>query len=191
MSRIAIVLMCLMLLSCGNKEEDQLPVTEIHHIQELGTLATTEYTFGKIVQLNDDKDWYRFGDRKILLSVKAKVKAGVDLTRMNDRDVEVSDDGKTVKLMLPAPEIVAFDMNPNDIKTEMTDVNGFRFEFTQDEKMKVLQLGEKSIRTEMMESNILSDAKKNARVFLKDFYQDMGYENVIIDFKPSEESGKK
>lgn len=191
MSRITIVLMCLMLFSCGNKGEDQLPVTEIHHIQELGTLATTEYTFGKIVQLNDDKDWYRFGDRKILLSVKAKVKAGVDLTRMNDRDVEVSDDGKTVKLMLPAPEIVAFDMNPNDIKTEMTDVNGFRFEFTQDEKMKVLQLGEKSIRTEMMESNILSDAKKNARVFLKDFYQDMGYENVIIDFKPSEESGKK
>lgn len=191
MSRITIVLMCLMLFSCGNKGEDKLPVTEIHHIQELGTLATTEYTFGKIVQLNDDKDWYRFGDRKILLSVKAKVKAGVDLTRMNDRDVEVSDDGKTVKLMLPAPEIVAFDMNPNDIKTEMTDVNGFRFEFTQDEKMKVLQLGEKSIRTEMMESNILSDAKKNARVFLKDFYQDMGYENVIIDFKPSEESGKK
>lgn len=167
-----------------------MPETKLYNIQDLGTLATTEYTFGKVVQLNDDKDWYRLGDRKILISVKAKAKAGVDLTRMDEKDVEEID-GKTVKLTLPAPEIVSFDMNPNDINTAMTDVNGFRFEFSQEEKIKVLQLGEQSIRQEMMESNILSDAKKNARVFLNDFYKDLGYENVIIEFKPSEESGRK
>ncbi len=189
MNKFLILLSCVVLFSCKEKEE-KLPEVEIHHIQELGTLATTEYTFGKIVQLNDDKDWYRWGDRKILISVKAKAKAGVDLTKMNDKDVEVSEDKKTIKLTLPAAEIVSFEMNPNEIKTEMTDVNGLRFDFSQEEKMKVLQLGEKSIRTEMMESNILSEARKNARVFLKDFYHDMGYETVIIDFK-QEESGKK
>lgn len=167
-----------------------MPEKELYHIQELGTLATTEYTFGKIVQLNDNKDWYRLGDRKILLSVKAKVKAGVDLTKMENQDI-IEVDEKTVKLVLPAPEIVSFDMNPNDIRTEMTDINGFRFEFSQDEKVKILQLGEKSIREEMTDSNILSEAKKNARVFLTDFYKDLGYENVIIEFKPSEEVEKK
>ncbi len=191
MNKLVIILTCLIWFSCGKKAGEELPVTDIHHIQDLGTLATTEYTFGKIVHLNDDKDWYRFGDRKILIRVKAKAKAGIDLTKMNDKDVEVTDEGKTVKLLLPAPEIISFEMNPNDIRTEMTDVNGFRFEFSQEEKMKVLQLGEKSIREEMKESNILTDAKRNARVFLKDFYQDMGYEHVIIDFKPSEESGRK
>lgn len=190
MKHFLVLLSCIFLFACKSKEEE-LPVVDIHHIQELGTLATTEYTFGKIVQLNDDKDWYRWGDRKILISVRARAKAGVDLTKMNEQDIEVSEDKKTVKLTLPPAEIVSFDMNPNEINTEMTDVNGFRTDFSQEEKMKVLQLGEKSIRREMMESNILSDAKKNARVFLKDLYQDMGYETVIIDFKPSEESGKK
>lgn len=188
MHKFLIIFTCLSLLSC--KEDKQLPEKELHQIQELGTLSTTEYTFGKIVQLNDDKDWYRLGDRKILISVKAKVKAGIDLTKMDEQDI-VEVDEKTVKLILPAPEIVSFDMNPNDIKTEMTDINGFRFEFSQDEKVKILQLGEESIREEMMESNILSDAKKNARVFLSDFYKDLGYEKVMIEFKPSEEVEKK
>lgn len=190
MNKILIIFGCLILSACGRQKKDELPQTEIHHIQSLGTLATTEYTFGKIIQLNDNKDWYKLGDRKILISTKAKVKAGVDLTKMEDNDVLVKDD-KTIHLTLPAPEIVSFDMNPNDIRTEMTDVNGLRLEFSQEEKIKVLQLGEKRIREEMMESNILSDAKKNARIFLTDFYKDLGYENVVIEFKPSEESGKK
>lgn len=189
MNKFLIILSCLFLLSCKEGEK-KLPETELHHIQMLGTLATTEYTFGKIIQLNDNKDWYRFGDRKILISTKAKVKAGVDLTKMDDKDVVIIDD-KTIQLTLPAPEIVSFDMNSNDIKTEMTDINGLRFEFSQEEKVKVLKMGEESIRREMMDSNILSEARKNARIFLTDFYKDLGYENVIIEFKPSEESGRK
>lgn len=178
-----IISICLLFFSC--KEEKKLPETDVYQIRELGTLATTEYTYGKILQLNDDKEWYKIGDRKILISVKAKAKAGIDLTKMNDKDIVEKDD-KTIQLILPAPEVISFDMSPSDIRTEMTDINGLRMEFSQEEKVKILQMGEQSIRREMMESNILQDAQKNARVFLTDFYKDMGYENVIIDFKPSE-----
>ncbi len=171
----------LLLISCKEKSEE-LPKTEIYNIQDLGTLATTEYTFGKIIYLNDSKDWYRFGDRKILISVKAKVKAGVDLTKVNKDDIVISEDNTKISLKLPAPEIVSFDMNPNDIKTEMKDVNGFRFEFTQQEKVKILQLGEENIKREMLQSSILNDAKKNTRIFLIDFYKDMGYQEVDVEF---------
>lgn len=188
MKKILIIATVLFFFSCS--EKTQSPVQKVHDIKELGTLATTEYTYGKILQLNDNKEWYKIGDRKILISVRAKVKAGVDLTKMNEQDVVEKDD-QTIQLTLPAPEIVSFDMNPNDIRTEMQDINGFRANFSQDEKVKILQLGETSIREELKESNILSDARKNARVFLTDFYKDMGYETVIIDFKPSEERGTK
>lgn len=187
MNKLLIILSVLLLFSCS--EEEQPPAEKVYDIRELGTLATTEYTYGKILQLNDDKEWYKLGDRKILISVKAKAKAGVDLTKMTEQDIVEKDD-KTIQLTLPAPEIVSFDMNPNDIRTEMQDVNGLRTNFSQEEKVKIMQLGEESIRTEMKESNILSDARKNARVFLTDFYKDMGYEQVIIEFKPSED-GKK
>lgn len=182
------LLIALVFFSCNNKEEEK-PV-EVYHIQDLGTLATTEYTYGKILQLNDDQDWYRIGDRKILISVKAKAKAGIDLTKMTDKDITEKNEN-TIELKLPSPEIISFDMDPSDVRTEMTDINGFRMDFTQEEKMKILKLGEVSIRKEMGESNILNEAKKNARIFLSDFYKDLGYENVIIDFKPSEQSSEK
>ena len=164
-------------------EEKELPVADVYQIHNLGTLATTEYTFGKILQLNDNKEWYKLGDRKILISVRAKVKAGVDLQKIKPEDVVVSDE-TTITLRLPAAEIVSFEMNPSEIRTEMSDVNGFRMEFSQTEKIKILKMGEESIRHDMMESNIIKDAEKNARVFLIDFYKELGFETVNIEFKP-------
>lgn len=178
-SRLILVLM-IFIAACS--EEKELPVADVYQIQNLGTLATTEYTYGKILQLNDNKEWYKLGDRKILISVRAKVKAGVDLQKMKPEDVEVTDE-TTLILRLPAAQIVSFEMNPSEIKTEMSDVNGFRMEFSQTEKLKILKMGETSIRQDMMESNIIKDAEKNARVFLTDFYKELGFQTVIVEFK--------
>lgn len=179
---LQLTIFTLLFFACGKQKEQKLPETTIYAIQDLGLLATTEYTFGKVLFLDDNKDWYRWGDRKILISVKAKVKAGVDLSKMNASDITIESD-KKIKLLLPAPEVVSFNMDPNDIKTEMKDINGLRFDFSQEEKMRVQKMGEDAIQREMRESTILTDARKNARVFLTDFYKELGFEEVIIDFR--------
>lgn len=184
MKKSLFFLLILVLFACKTKEE-VVPETEVFHLQDLGTLGTVEYTFGKIVELNDNKDWYRIGDRKILMSVRAKVKAGVDLQKLKDDDIVFNDAQRSVEILLPPAEIISFEMHPNDIKTEMTDVTGFRFEFTQEDKLKVLKLGEEAIQKEMTESQIFQDAEKNTRVFIEDFYRELGYETVIVNFKPS------
>ncbi|MES2799393.1 MAG: DUF4230 domain-containing protein [Bacteroidota bacterium] len=178
-----ISLFALTLASCsqGISEEEKV---DIYQIQTAGTLSTTEYVFGKIVQL-DDKVWYKFGDRKILISVKAKVKAGIDLSKISSDDIEV--EGNKITVHLPFPEIVSFDMDPNFIRTKMEDVSGLREGFTQEEKLKILQLGEQSIRKEMMSSQILHDAKKNASVFVRNFYHDLGFNSVEIKFNDNED----
>jgi len=165
-----------LLASCG--EDKKIEEKEIFEVKNIGMLSTTEYTVGKVVKLSDNKEWYKWGDRKILMSCKAKIKAGVNMNEILDKDIKA--EGKRIEITLPPPQIVSFEMDPDLIRTEMVDVNGFRANFTQEEKNRVMQLGEKAIREDLKKLNILNDAEKNAKAFLTDFYKELGFEEVII-----------
>ena len=175
------VIACL-LVSCGDGPE--VHETEIYQIRSIGTLSTTEYTLGKILHWDDEGEWYKFGDRKILLSCKATVKAGVNLNSIKESDIQV--EGKKITIQLPPPEIVSFEMDPDLVRTEMTDVNGFRSNFSQVEKSKVLQKGEESIRKDLQKLNILDEAEQNAKIFIVDFYKNLGFEQVIVHETPKD-----
>jgi hypothetical protein len=177
-----LTLLVLFLVSCGDGKE--VHETEIYQIRAIGTLSTTEYTLGKIIHWNDEGEWYKFGDRKILLSCKATVKAGVNLNAIKESDIQV--EGKKITIQLPPPEIVSFEMDPDLIRTEMTDVNGFRSDFSQVDKSKVLQKGEESIRKDLKKLHILDEAEQNAKIFIVDFYKNLGFEQVIVHETPKD-----
>jgi len=169
----------IVLTRCGT---DDAPVKdeEIYEIRSIGMLSTSEYTVGKIIKLDDKGTWtnWKWGDRKILMSCKAKIKAGVNLNNVKDSDIKVN--GKRIEIQLPPPEIISFEMNPDQIKTEMIEISGLRTNFSQQEKNTILQLGEKAIKKDMQHLEILNDAEKNAIVFLTDFYKTLGFEEIII-----------
>jgi Protein of unknown function (DUF4230) len=184
MKRSLIILSCgiitsLLLFACGDSEAQK--EREIFEVREVGMLSTTEYTLSKIVKWNDEGEWYKWGDRRILFSVRARVKAGVDLSKIGKDDIK--DEGTKITIQLPKAQIVSFDMDPDDIKTELEDVNGFRAGFSQKDKNAVLKKGEESIRKDLELLNILKDAQRNAEVFLVDFYKNQGFEEVIIQTK--------
>jgi hypothetical protein len=177
-----LILLVLVFASCGDGKE--VHETEIYQIRAIGTLSTVEYTLGKVVQWNDEGEWYKYGDRKILLSCKARVKAGVNLNSIKESDIAV--DGKKITIQLPPPEIVSFEMDPDLIRTEMVNVNGFRSDFSQMDKSKVLKKGEESIRKDLQKLNILNEAEQNAKTFIVDFYKNLGYEQVIVNETPKD-----
>lgn len=177
-NRIFYSLFFLLLLTACGTDDSPAKESEVFEVRSIGTLSTSEYTVGKIIKLDDKGDWWKWGDRKILISCKAKIKAGVNLNKIKDSDILV--DGKRIEIQLPEPEIISFEMDPDQIRTEMTDVNGFRSDFSQADKNKILQLGEKAIRTDLRQLSILSDAEANAIAFLKDFYKTLGFEEIII-----------
>lgn len=181
-----ISILFLLISSCG-EDPKELPVPNIHEVKDIGILSTSEYTVGKVIRLNDPpEEWYKYGERKILISCKAKIKAGVDLSKLKEGDIKVS--GKTIEITLPPAEITSFTMDPKDIHTEMESVTGFRSGFTQKDKNDFLRQGEASIREDIMETNILENAERDARKFLKDFYSEMGFEEIIIKHTPYEKS---
>lgn len=188
LKRVLFFLVLIFLFTRCGSDEKELPKPDVYEIRDIGVLSTTEYTIGKIVKLNDPpEEWYKYGERKILISCKAKVKAGVDLSKLKDGDIVVS--GNTVEITLPPAEITTFTMDPKMVRTEMESITGFRDRFTQKDKNNFLRQGEKAIREDLKGTNILKDAERDARKYLKEFYKRMGFEEVIVKHKQNEENG--
>lgn len=175
-------------IAVGCSDDKKIPQTDVYEIKNIGILSTSEYTIGKIVKLDDNKEWYKLGDRKILISVKAKVKAGVNLMEIKKSDIHIN--GDKIEIILPPVQITSFNMDPSTVHTEMEDVNGFRMSFTQEEKIKILRLGEKSIRDNLKEIGIYKDAEKNAIAFTQDFYKQLGYSEVNVTLSKSSSNEK-
>ncbi|MCE3295215.1 MAG: hypothetical protein K0R65_929 [Crocinitomicaceae bacterium] len=180
MRYIFYILTFFFLVSCSDEAAGSEKV-DVFEIRNIGLLATSEFTIGKIIELKDEGEWYKFGDRNILISCKAKVKAGIDLSQIRDQDITVR--RNSIKIVLPYPTILSFDMDPNQVKTEVQDINGLRSQFTQEEKNEILAQGEKSIRRNLGETSIISHAKNNAEVFIENFYKELGYKDVDIEFR--------
>lgn len=181
-------LICLLLFagiisSCGD-ETKVPPKADVYEIKNIGLLSTSEYTIGKLVKLSDPPEWYKLGDRKLLMSCKAKIKAGVDLKKLEEGDIVVS--GNTITILLPPAEITSFTMDPKMTHTEMESVSGLRQDFTQNEKNDFMRQAEVAIRRDMKETKILKDAEDNAATFIKDYYRQLGFEEVIVEHKKEE-----
>ena len=76
----------------------------------------------------------------------------IDLSQIKDKDILVEGE-KRIQINLPPPQIISFHMNPNQVKTEMVEVNGFRTKFSQLDKSLVLKKGEQSIRKDIEKSD--------------------------------------
>lgn len=147
----------------------------------MGELATVDYSVSKILKIDDKGEWYKFGDRKILISVKANVRAGIDLTEMQDDDITI--DGNTINVKLPAVKLLTFNLPNEQVQTVVRDVNGLRHEFTQKDKMHIIQLGEQEIRKEVNNTSILKDAERNAIAWTKSYYENLGFKTVNVSIK--------
>ena len=171
----ALTALLLCLTACKQEERD------VKYKIRKAELGTVEYTVRQIIR-NSDETWKFFGDRKVLFSVKAKVKAGIDLDKMTDEDVKVK--GNSIKLTLPKPEIVALNIKPNDIKLEYSKVSTLRSEYSQKEYDEILRAGEESIRTdEALRNSIITDAETNASEFFEILLRGSGFTDIKIAFE--------
>lgn len=171
-----LIIMFLGLVSCSNDVEKITTKAQGFASSELGAV---EYTVTKNV-VSDNTFWYSFGDRKIVFSVKATLKAGLDLDSFCDENVII--EGKNVTLNLPKPKLISLDMKPDDTKLEYEKVDCFRSNFSAEDRNKILQLGEESIRKSIETIGIIEDAEENARGYLTSFLKMMGYNEITINF---------
>jgi len=165
--------------SCNRSKE----VSEheiLKQIEELGQLATVEFVVTKIIKASHEPDWYKWGERKFLVSATASIKAGVDLRKLSDSDIHIQNN--RIELTLPQPEILSFNIKPEDLKMEFIRVSGLRHSFTSSETQGILQEAEKEIRAQIPHMGILKTAEDNTRLFFQVWLSQMGFEQVEIHF---------
>lgn len=178
------ILMCFIsyfCLSCSPSLED-LAKEKMSTMSAMAELGTVEYTITKIIKATDEA-YYTIGERKILFSCSATMKAGIDLSEFSVDNVEIDEGTKTINIMLPAPKVLAFNMPPEKAKLEYQKVGMFRFDFTAEERNKLLVQGEEAILNDVANLGILNDAQKNAKLFFEAMLSQVGFEKINIQFK--------
>jgi len=148
----------------------------------LSDLSTVEYVVSKIVKADDNATWYKFGDRKILFSCKASLKAGLDLSELSKDSIKISADKKTITIILPKAKLLSFNMKPDDIHLVYEKTALTRFSFSNAERDMIMTQGERSIRNSVAKLGILADAENNAKMFLETFLSQAGYTEINIRF---------
>ena len=182
----------LMLASCEKKAEESAWQQKLRQVAELGTV---QYTVQKVVS-NSDETWQIFGDRKILFSFRAVIKAGIDMDKFDAESVRISEDKKektkSISLVLPQPEILSYNIQPDDVKMIYNQVSFLRTEYTNEERDAIVSKGEMELQVDReLTDMILKDARQNAAMFMEMLLRENGFSDVTITFKKEEKHGKR
>ena len=154
----------ILLSGCGDSMADKLK-NKMGTLTEMSELGTVEYTITKIIKASDEA-FYTIGERKILFSCCATMKAGIDLKDFSAENVKIDSD-KEVTVTLPAPKVLAFNMPSEQVKLEYEKVGALRFDFTAEERNKLLKQGEEAILADAENLVSLPMLKRMLRLFLR------------------------
>jgi hypothetical protein len=166
-------------MGCTGKKEAPKPV--VFSLQQIGKLATAEYQITRIVKASDNQTWYKVGNRKILISCTASVKAGIDFTQLKPQ--QVAEQEEKVFVQLPRPEILTLNIPPDGIKVAYTDVGVFRDPFSSTEINAIMRTAENQIRRQVNGLDILATARTNASAFVTRFLTTAGFKEVYVSFQ--------
>lgn len=187
-----VVLIPAMLLSSCNRQEDESAWQQ--RIRQVSELGTVQYTVQKVVS-NSDETWQIFGNRKILFSFKAVIKAGINMDKFDTESVRISVDKKhktkNISLVLPQPEVLSYNIRPDDVKMIYNQVSFLRTEYTNEERNAIETKGEMELKEDKeLTEMILKDARQNAALFMEMLLHNNGFTNVTITFKQEGKHGK-
>jgi hypothetical protein len=113
--------------------------------------------------------------KELVLIVKGKVTAGINLKNLPDSNVFVQDD--SVSLQLPRPRITDFFINPSDVETFYE-----QGKWTNEEVVAVKAIARRQLQQEADRQQLLNKAADKARQVLTNFLQASGFTKIRIQF---------
>jgi hypothetical protein len=155
--------------------------TILQEVQTLSQLVTVKYVIEKVVILDDPPQntlrQLLWDNTRVILVAHGVVKAGIDLSKMQPKDIEVS--GKKVKVRLPQPEVT--DAYLDEQQTKVLERNtSFLRDFNKDLEHVARQQAVDDIRRAARTSGIFKDADERARAQLKSLFQQLGLEVEFV-----------
>ncbi|WP_025785536.1 DUF4230 domain-containing protein [Sporosarcina sp. D27] len=161
----------------------------LEQIQDLNEMATAEAYTKVIIERQDNQI---FGQsiglnlpgtkRQLLVVIPGAIKAGVDLSTVSKKDMDINEANKTATLTLPKPEF----LGGAEIFFDQVEVYSFEGVFREKaditEAYDLAEEAKKMIREESAGQGVLETAEKNAEQTLREMFSLAGYD-VTIQFE--------
>jgi len=154
-------------------------------MRDLSRLEAATFHMEKVIELTDEQSRL-FGlvqaRDQILLVAVGDVVAGVDLSKVGDQDVQVDPPGRSVHVVLPAPEVLstAIDEAQTHVYGRSTDLLAAR-----KEELEGLARKEAAEQIERgaRDGGILDRARASAERTVRALLQSLGFERVVVEWK--------
>lgn len=152
----------------------------IKELRSINRLETAMYTIEKIVDAQTATTGkiqeFLFGD-KLLLIAHGEVIAGIDLSKLEESNMNIQE--KNISITLPAPEILIVSID--NAKTKVYDRRtGILSKGDKDLEAEARAEAEQSIRKAACEAGILDQAAENARKQLTALFRAVAFETITI-----------
>ena len=185
---VVLALMTFLLLNVKKQREERLQiertellVDQVRRIGELSSagfyeeLVLTDRDESVLAELKRATGLNRLtGNDDFVIICKGRVRAGFDLTKVQETDFSTS--GDTLRLTLPPVEILDVVINP-------TDYELFAGHRSHEETIGIVLLAKQRLRSDAVRSGILDQAERSAAGTLRRFFAAMGYREVIVSFR--------
>ncbi|MPM61383.1 hypothetical protein SDC9_108241 [bioreactor metagenome] len=154
----------------------------LEQVKDISELNTVEMYFNEIIDFKNAKLFNNFQipftEKSFIFTVKSKVKAGVDLSSIDEGDIAIS--GKSLIIKLPNPKITSKEILSYKVYDEK---NGLFNEVTTEDTLKALELFEKDIEKQALDSGIIEKSKENTKLIIRNLFLSYGFESIEIEWK--------
>ena len=154
----------------------------LEQVKDISELNTVEMYFNEIIDFKNAKLFNNFQipftEKSFIFTVKSKVKAGVDLSSIDEGDIAIS--GKSLLIQLPNPTITSKEMLSYKVYDEK---NGLFNEVTTEDTLKALELFEKDMEEQALSSGIIEKSKENTEHIIRNLFLSYGFESIEIEWK--------
>ena len=154
----------------------------LEQVKDISELNTVEMYFNEIIDFKNAKLFNNFQipftEKSFIFTVKSKVKAGVDLSGIEEGDIAIS--GKSLLIQLPNPTITSKEILSYKVYDEK---NGLFNEVTTEDTLKALELFEKDMEEQALSSGIIEKSKENTEHIIRNLFLSYGFESIEIEWK--------
>lgn len=146
-------------------------------IQGLAELTTVRYVIEKIVLVEDARF---YGVNRVVLVAHGVIRAGIDLAKLGPQDIRI--EGGLVEVSLPAPEILEAYLDEEQTRV-LDDSTGLFRRFDKTLQQEARRKGLAQVRLAALESGILEEARRRARLELESLLRRLGFAEIRIRFR--------
>jgi len=171
------------LIASSCKKNDRALV--VGKIQNASDLATTEFVIDKIVFGTKTKRlaFFKINEASFMAYSQAKVKTGIDLSKIKESDVRI--DGDKIHLRLPPIEVINFSYPPASFVEDSLISNPkiFLNKINIRDQEEFFRLAELDIRENLQYMGIVKTTQNHTRQMFNVLLGSLGYKEIYINFE--------